>query len=332
MRHSRVLALVLSVAMFGISASNAEAQFYRVLLQGLARSAVPTSPSATRNGQFRISQEPYMNGWRFDWNRSFGPDALGRPNAIDLGLFDITLNAGQVRMNGQYSNRIIPQITFEAFTPLAIDYSVKLNTGFQDFEINNAQFAYSSEWTLNSLGFYDYQLSASHRGEYETDGFLLVDEGTLNFDIGPINMSGNIFADALTFATQPFFEAIGENNPFAIFSGRATKEIQVTRTINDLTDRATAGEVLTEEELDELIEATLIAAILGDTIPDFSFLAMEEFMPTLDSVNAEILGDDLILTDTPGLVAQELILIPEPATSMLMLVTAVLLVTVRRRT
>ena len=331
MRHSRVLALVLSAAILGISASRAEAQFYSVLLRGLARSAVPTSPSATRFGQFRISQEPFMNGWRFDWNRSFGPDALGRPNAVDLGLFDITLNAGQVRMNGQYSNRIIPQITFGAFTPLAIDYSVSLNTGFQDFEINNAQLAYSSEWTLNSLGFYDYQLSASHRGEFETDGFLLVDQGTLNFDVGPINMSGNIFADVLTFATQPFFEGIGENNPFAAFSGRATKEIQVSRTIADLTDRAKAGEILTEEELDELIEATLIAAILGDTVPDFSFLATEEFVPTLDSVNAEILGDELLVSDMPGLVGQNLTLIPEPATSLLMLVTAVLLVTVRRR-
>lgn len=332
--RKRILVLCMSLGTVWAWGSPAEAQFYRSLVRGLARASAPTAPSAERFGQFRISPVPLSDGWRLDWNRSFGPDAFGRPNRIDVGLYQVTLNNGQTVVQAEYSRGILPQVSFFSNTPEAIDYSVRFNTGFQDFEINNAELAWTTQWNVNRLGFYDYQLSASHRGEFEWDGFELVDTGTLDFDIGPINLSGNVIADALALVTQPFFDSTGATNPFAAFSGRATKRIEVARTVDGILSRVEAGDVLTEADMDELIEATVIAAALDQTLPDFSFLSRESFASTLDAINGSILGNDVASvgnggTDSSGL--QRMMMIPEPATSMLMMMTVGMLIVCRRR-
>lgn len=332
--RKRVLVLCLSLGTVWAWGSPAEAQFYRSLLRGLSRASAPAAPSGQRFGQFRISPVPGTDGWRLDMNRSFGPDAFGRPNRIDLGLYSLTLNNGQIVTQAEFSRGILPQVSFFSNTPEAIDYSVSLNTGFQDFEINNAQLAWTTQWNVNALGFYDYQLSVSHRGEYELDGFTLVDTGTLDFDIGPINLSGNVIADALALVTQPFFDSTGATNPFAAFSGRATKRIEVARTVDEILSRVEAGDVLTEADMDELIEATVIAAALDQTLPDFSFLSRESFASTLDAINGSIPGNDVVSVGNTGTVSSglpQMMMIPEPATSMLMMMTAGMLILWRRR-
>ena len=331
MRRCRALAIVVwGLPVVALLASNAEAQFYQGLAQGLSRLSAPAAPSGQRFGQFRISPDPFSDGWRFDFTRSFGPDGLGRPNRIDLGPLDYTFNSGGVRMQGQYSQRGIPSVDFTAFTPTPINYSVAFNTGLQDVEINNAQLGYNTAWNINRLGFYDYSLDVSHRGEYEVDGMLLTDHGSLDFDIGPVDMSGNILGDALAAFTAPLSAAAGLDNPFVKFSGRATKRLEVEQTRDELTGRALAGEVLSQEDMDELMAATLVAAALDGAMPDFSFLGEEGFAPTLEALDAEAAAGEVDGSFTPA-GADKQLLTPDPATiTLLVLASAVLLATRRR--
>jgi hypothetical protein len=323
--------VVTGLLVVGIFASDARAQFYNSLFRGLSRLSAPAAPSALRFGQFRISQEPFSDGWRFDFSRSFGPDSFGRPNRIDLGPFDYTFNSGQVSWSGQFSKRVIPSVEFNAATNAPIDYSMSLNTGFQDVNIDNAQLAYNMGWNINALGFYDYVLNVSHRGEFDIDGMLLVDHGTLDFDIGPINMSGNIVGDMLAAVTAPLFAAGGTDNPFAVFSGRATKRIEVQKTIDTLTGRAKAGEMLSAEEVDELLQATVIAAALDGNAPDFSYLGDEEFAAILEAVGAELVSADEEDSPGAGLPGDGGLLAPEPATALLLILGAGVLLAIRRR-
>ena len=329
MPRYRAVVIVSGLVVVGMFAPNSEAQFYQELSRGLSRLSAPAAPSAQRFGQFRISPDSFSDGWRFDFSRSFGPDAFGRPNRIDLGPLDVTFNSGALRMQGQYSRRGIPSVEFSAFTPAPIDYSVTFNSGFQDVEINNAQLGYTTVWNVNQLGFYDYALDVTHRGEFEVDGMVLADRGTLDFDIGPINMSGHVLGDALAALTVPLFEGAGMDNPFAIFSGRATKRIEVEQTRDELTGRALAGEILSEEEMGELVTASLVAAALDGAVPDFSFLAEEAFAPTLEAIGADLTLDDAEGSFAPAIPDNGL-LVPEPATATLLLLAAAVLWVTRR--
>ena len=329
MGRNRCIVFVMGALMVGVWSARAEAQFYSGLLRGFSRLSAPTAPSGQRFGQFTLSEEPLMDGWRMDFNRSFGPDSVGRPNRLDLGPLDVSFNSGQVTTSAQYSKRFIPMAEFTSFTPQAINYSVGLNTGIEDFTIQNAQVAWNTSANINALGFYDYVLNASHRGDFELEGMLIDEHGSLDFDIGPVNMSGNIVGDVLAAITEPIFSATGQDNPFAQFSARATKRIEVENTKEGLTERAQAGEVLSADELSELLEATLVASTLDGEMPDFSFLGDEEFAATLEAVDVDLVegGVDVVL----GYDADGNVLVPEPGTVMFLLLAGAAMVVLRQR-
>ena len=329
MRCSRVVALAVGLLLAGSGAPRAWGQgtFYRGLFRGLSRLSAPTAPSGQRFGQFRVTREPFPDGWRFAFNRSFGPDAYGYPDRIDLGVADLTFNSGTVRWQGQVSQRGIPSVEFTAVTPTPLDYTLNINNGIQDLSIENAQLAYSTSMSINALGFYDYVLSVSSRGEYDIDGMLIVDSGSLDFDIGPVNMSGNIVGDALAVLAAPLF--VDTENPFAKFSGRATKMIEAEQTRSGLTARARSGEILTDEEMDDLVQATLIAAALDGTAPDFSYLADEAFAPTLEALDVTLVENTTGAGN--GTAANRSLLVPAPATATLLIMASAILVVIRRR-
>jgi hypothetical protein len=329
MRCSRAASLVIGLLLAGSGTPRAWGQdtFYRGLFRGLSRLSAPTAPSGQRLGQFRISREPFPDGWRFAFNRSFGPDAYGYPDRIDVGLADLTFNSGTVRWQGQISQRGIPSVKFTAATPTPINYTLNVNNGIQDLSIEGAQLAYTTNMNVNALGFYDYVLSVSSRGEYDIDGMLIVDSGSLDFDVGPVNMSGNLLGDALAVLTAPLF--VDTENPFAKFSGRSTKMIEVEQTRSALTGRATSGEILTDEEMDDLVEATLVAAALAGTAPDFSYLADEAFAPTLEALDVTFVEDTSGTGN--GAAADRNLLVPAPATATLFIVASAILLVIRRR-
>jgi len=74
-----------------------------------------------------------------------------------------------------------------------------------------------ADFSINALGFYDLTLTYSSRRTVQQEG-IENDTQTYDSDIGPIDVSGNIFADALALITDPYFEQTGQPNPFSALS------------------------------------------------------------------------------------------------------------------
>ncbi len=289
--------------MFGwttVSPATARAGFWENLSSALSFVANPRGDGA-RTGFYVVSYEPLMDGWRVDWGRSFGPDAIGRPNSLDFGPVDLTFNSGSLRWSAQFNRRLLPGADFDLFTPAPLDYTLTLNTGFQNATVEG-QIDIASAGHINMLGFYDFELDVSNRGDFEIDGFFSEDDGDINFDIGPINVSGNIFADVLAAVTDPFFTAAGVDNPFTQFSQRATKQALYDATADALRERLAAGEILSDQEIESLIDATVLSAVLGGVEPDMSLL------------ETALMRDSEQVAADKGLVATGGDIVPEPAT------------------
>ncbi len=198
--------------------------------------------------------------------------AVYNNRTFNAGWAEMTLN-GVVRGSAGYRLRGIPSAQFSLTTggqPLSYRFSV--NNGVQDFDASG-QILINIDTNINILGFYDTKIQISNRGGFSGDGFLSSTDNTFDFDIGPINTSGNIFADALAVLTQPIFTAQGVENPFAKFSAKATKVSELNQTAEQLRSRIAAGEVLSDEDIARLVNSTVLSAVLsGDTEAIFNGL------------------------------------------------------------
>ena len=252
----------------------------------------------------------------------FDITAFGSYNnrTFDFGLMDLTLTGNVVGTVG-YTLRGIPTASFSLNTGGApLNYTFDFNSGFQDLVATGDIFV-DIDTEINALGFYDQTFLISNRGSYETDGFVVRDSGTLDFDAGPIVLSGNIFIDILAAITEPFYASTGTENPFAKITGRATKAAELQASADDLRNRLEAGQVLTDQEIATLINNTVIAAMLGEKPTDHLF-------------------DDLILPDgildanraaLMDIEGADFLMIPEPTSLLLLAMLLPPLIRLRRR-
>jgi hypothetical protein len=245
-------------------------------------------------------------------------------NTIDLGDFSFAV-AGPVSMVVETGGRRIPEIgltlstgqlginpnrvvTVGAAQPLAYNFNFDTGTNTTNIAGN---LLVDLRAKINTYGSYDFRFEASNRQTTNVDGrFEDVPTGNPNFDIGPIDIEGNIFADILANVTDPFFESAGIENIFATFSGRTFREREAKNTIDALKARVDAGGTLTEDELATISALRFVSDFLGDELPNTDFI--EQALPTGFSVKSD------------GTI------VPEPATG-LMLGGITLLVALRRR-
>lgn len=183
------------------------------------------------------------------------------------------------------------------------NYLLTTDTGNQITTLNGS-FLLDASAKFNEFGYYDMTFNVSSRQSYTNDGRFSNDPLTQDFDVGPINLRGNIFADLLAVVTDPLFQALGVDNIFAQFSISGQFESQVSAKIAALQAKARSGQVLTAEELAELGSAVSLAAAFGLEPPDLSFLG------DLDLPGGSLHDDPL------ALVARQSI--PEPATGLLL--------------
>lgn len=160
----------------------------------------------------QANQHLLRDGWQLNSARVFNAQTF------DMGTHDLYLN-GPVVVQTAIAKRFIPTLDIRANTQgqnLRAIYS--MNTGIQDAFIDNTINA-TLNFNINLLGFYDLNLELSNRGDYVIDGFLLADDGSTDFDVGPMSLSGNIWLDVINVLTNP----LGLPTPGALISGRATK-------------------------------------------------------------------------------------------------------------
>lgn len=245
-RAPKSLSFAVAAAAVALSAGAAQAELYRDVARGLSLF------------DFRFSGERNILGDGITVNA----DAFYNNRRFDFGFADLTLT-GAIRGSAGFTKRGLPAFNFSlnsAGTPLS--YTFNVNNGIQDLTATGSVLI-NMNTRINALGFYDQTLQISNRGQFATDGFGLVDSGTLDYDVGPINLSGNVFADAVAALTQPFYSATGTQNPFAKFTGKATKIAQLEKSSAELRARIQAGEVLSDKEIATLVNNSVVAAMLG---------------------------------------------------------------------
>jgi len=262
--------------------------------------------------RFNLNRNILGDGWDFTASAFYGGQTYR------TGLADLTLSGASSTLSAGYTLRGLPSARFSFVTSDPLSYTLNANYGLQDV-VAQGSILIDIETNINALGFYDQVFQISNRGEYTTDGLGPTDAGTLDFDVGPIVISGNIYADILAALTEPFFAATGTENPFAKFSQRATKVASATDTIEALTAQAASGESLTDAQVGVLVNNTILAAMLGEE--PSSHLFDDAFVPS-GVLSEAIEGQNDALT-TP---------VPEPATLAFMALAMAAFYPRRRRT
>lgn len=239
---------------------------------------------------------------------------------FDFGNGDLTLT-GPVRFTGSFSRRGIPELEVSLNTAnQPLRYAFNINTGAQDLTATGSVLI-DMETTVNKYGFYDQIVQVSNRGTFETDGYVLRDGRTLDFDIGPIDIHGNVYFDALALLIEPLFAVADVENVFAKLSGRAQKASEYGLQRDQLMARFEAGEQLSDLEIEQLVNSAIVAAMLGGGSPDGVF-------DELFAQHAIVRVDDPA-SGAAGLSSVEAV--PEPGTFLLMAGTAAGIMLRRRR-
>ena len=147
-------------------------------------------------------------------------------NTLNLGMGDLTL-LGPISLSVSSGTRFVN--TLDVSLRTAIDggvlasvtpfsYILNLDSGSQSAAITGSLLI-DANFSINGFGFYDFDLRYSSRQNVQREGRVTDAGSEFDSDIGPINISGNIYADILALVTAPFFDAAGTSNPFASFSG-----------------------------------------------------------------------------------------------------------------
>jgi len=247
---SRLVSIKVAAALLVVCCATTEARasFFRDVVRGLQFGGF------TVQGQKNI----LTDGAEVSITQTF----FGQP--IDFGVTELSLS-GTLRSQVIWGRKPIP--TFEFFMDTAnapLSYMLRRNTGMEDF-LAQGDININALAEVNGLGFYDLIVNITNNGEFETEGLFGEGGGTLEFDVGPINVSGHIFADLLGSLLAPVFEARGETNPFREFSLRATRErsgIDAAE-IEQIEQKLVDGEQITSEEASLLVTDDLIRKILG---------------------------------------------------------------------
>ncbi len=187
--------------------------------------------------RFQLQKNYLGKGWDFD------TAAFYSGQTFRFGLADLTLGAtspSSVAISTGFTTRGLPAARFSMTTSQPLSYTLNANYGFQDLT-TTGNILIDIDTTINALGFYDLTFQLSNRGTFQTEGFAGADQGTLDFDAGPIVVSGNLYADVLAVLTQPFFTASGTENPFAKFSQKAVRGLPEGMDLNSITDLTAVG-------------------------------------------------------------------------------------------
>ncbi|HVP10751.1 MAG TPA: PEP-CTERM sorting domain-containing protein [Phycisphaerae bacterium] len=291
-----------------------------------------------------IQYNRVSGGYTFESFRFFGPDSWANPNTLDLGPIKVQLGTDPtVLQNGQpialhsrvgYSTRLIPEVFFDQqtgqrifnqftgisnFSPAPLNYTVTVDTGVQDFSWTGNAFV-DMHGNMNALGFYDFRMRITNVGDYTVDGAVVKDEQVTDFDLGPINASGNVLMDLIGGVWQ----ATGAQTS-AIVPRVLDDASQKDKRLDSLLARLRAGEKLSDDDMQYITQSMIAAAFRADPlgvmqnglpseVPGFEGLSLAFSQPTQ--------GTDVPATTTS--------LTPEPGTLVLVASAAAVAAALRR--
>jgi len=205
MRRIAGTVLVLIVA---FSALPADAGLFQGIYRGLEYAATPlgsplqstgdgTRVNGSRSGRLRIVPSGLGEGYQLEFDRTFGNDSQGRPETLRLGgLAELTLSGG-IQATAGYSGRSDSKFKNGqlSLTASNLSYAFRSTLGVQDV-VYSGTLNVSNAVEINSLGFYNASITVSNaNSQLVIDGVAVKQTQPTNFDVGPINIKGNIYAD-----------------------------------------------------------------------------------------------------------------------------------------
>ncbi|MFQ5428965.1 MAG: PEP-CTERM sorting domain-containing protein [Phycisphaerae bacterium] len=348
MRHrGRVTGLC--VAVLGVMSFVPEASarslgvgsFVETLFRGTEFAGNPQFLSSPQNGPFfafdQFNQRLEFNraggGFTYESFKFFGPDSFNNPNTLDLGPLKIQLGPdialGQTQLTGLhqrigFTTALMPELFiqsetgqrgFNQFTGLTtfskepVQYRVTFNGGVQNFEWSG-NMGIDADARINVLGFYDVKFQVTNVGSFTADGLAVQDEQVTDFDIGPIDVSGQIGLDLLASLLQ----GVGGTPvdvPPRILSGAS----QRGKTVDELLAELQAGQEITSEEAQFLIQQMFIQAIASDPLGTL-MNGLPSEVPGFEGLTLDASAGD----NREG--AGEIAAVPEPGTLLLLLLAA----------
>ncbi len=186
-----------------------------------------------------------------------------------------------------------------------LNYVMTTDTGNQLTTVTGSFFLDATA-SVNSFGFYDLQLDVSSRQTIVQDGSIDVSTREEDFDIGPINLRGNLYADLLATLTDPIFDLLGVDNIFAQFSGAAQfEELLANETLSALSQSALSDASLAKSR--NGVEMTTDEIALIDAVSATDFGVLVPNFPTVE-------GGSFFGPESPAFGAGSATAVPEPGT------------------
>lgn len=146
-------------------------------------------------------------------------------NPIEYGPWSLTLQ-GPLSVAFSTANRPYQSLDFSFGT--SPSGSAPTSTLAYSFDMDLGETTASVSGTLlvdgglsfDQLGFYSANLDVSSRKTLMNDGPYGGQVNEYDFDLGPVNIQGNIFIDVIALITQPLFDAAEVDSPFASLTAR----------------------------------------------------------------------------------------------------------------
>jgi hypothetical protein len=288
--------------------------FYRGLEVLSTPSGGPLQPlgdgsrvNGQRLGRLRIVPNQPGRGWDLELDRSFGTDSRGRPETLDLGPLELTLD-GQTQTTAGFTRRGFLTGNLNSVVN-GLDYTLAGKTGAQDVLVTGTLDA-QTNLEINQFGFYNLTLAVANTNSTTTvDGVIANDSEVSDFNIGPINVQGNIFVDAFVGllgtlgADTSGLAALSPSSPIDRLNEAIQEQLRATELV--------AG-------------ATFGAAQIGPRTQDGLLLGQAAYGPPAPSFNPSLSPADAVSAHGAGLA-------PEPSTMILLALGAGLMAVRRRR-
>jgi len=171
-------------------------------------------------------------------------------NPLEFGPWSLTLQ-GPLSTGFSIANRPFQSFEFtfgtsasSSATASPLTYSLNYNLGDQSASFSGSLLIDGGA-RIDRLGFYSVNLDVSSRATAANSGAGAT-SNAFDLDLGPVNIAGNVFIDALAVLTAPLFDNAGVESPFASLTARnqlqAIVDIQTTELLSLLQTGLTPGD------------------------------------------------------------------------------------------
>lgn len=272
MKSRHVLSAAIALSVVATAGSTAHAQLGRKLLQGITYPLSPTlgqsanGPQADQNiFRQRFLRNYFGDGYGYEFTRTFGPDSYGDLNQFDFGTLLNASFQGAVHNRIEINRRVMPQIKIQMDTsgsPLL--YNISSAPGGQTFTFSGSIVSNVTA-SIDALGFYNLQVSATNTGTSRLEGYVVTDQQSTDFDIGPINVTGNIYIDLAASLLQAI-----ANTPLASSAVDVPSNATGREKNADGTPITIDPTGLTDQQMAEMLGHALIQAMFSQALSDLT--------------------------------------------------------------